>query len=120
MKKLTLISVLFLAASCTKVLNPPILENRIDLGTVPSATGIKTVQQAGNTITAEFLTTAGSKYSVQIVPFGADIPVKTEGFTAADTVTTKTYDLSSFTKKNYDLIFIDISGKETKYPIIIK
>ena len=48
------------------------------------------------------------------------MPVKVDGFTAVDTVTTKTYDLSSYAKKHYDLIFIDISGKEVKYPIIIK
>jgi len=120
MKKLTLIAVIFLAVSCTKIVGTTFVKNSIDLGTTPSVTGIKTMQQIGNTVTADFSTTVGSKYSVQIVPFGSDVPVKVEGFTAADTVTTKTYDLSSYAKKHYDLIFIDISGKEVKYPIIIK
>ena len=74
----------------------------------------------GNTVTAEFETTVGSKYSVQIVPFGSDEPAKKEGFTATDITTKKVYDLSTLAKKDYDLIFIDISGNETKYPLIIK
>jgi hypothetical protein len=71
-------------------------------------------------VTAEFETTVGAKYSVQIVPFGSDEPARKEGFTASDVVTKKVYDLSGLAKKDYDLIFIDISGKETKYPLIIK
>jgi len=120
MKKLTLIAVLFLAVSCTKIASTPFAKNSIDLGTTPSATGIKTAQQTGNSITVDFSTTIGSKYSVQIAPFGSEVPVKVDGFIAVDTVTTKTYDLSSYAKNHYDLIFIDISGKEVKYPVIIK
>ena len=37
-----------------------------------------------------------------------------------DTLTKKVYDLSALPKKDYDLIFIDIAGKEVKHPIIIK
>jgi len=118
MKKLTLISVLFLAA-CTKIApvpSPP----PIDLGVKSNSTSIKSIYQAGNVVTAEFETTVGAKYSVQIVPFGKDEPVKKDGFTATDITTKKVYDLSTLAKKDYDLIFIDISGKETKYPLIIK
>ena len=68
----------------------------------------------------EFITTPGAKYSVQVIPFGKDEAVKTEGFTATDIITKKVYDLSALPKKDYDLIFIDIAGKEVKYPIIIK
>lgn len=117
MKKLILISVMFLAA-CTKIDVPT--PQAIDLGVKSTSTSIKSIHQIGNTVTAEFETTVGAKYSVQIVPFGSDEPVKKDGFTASDVVTKKTYDLSMLAKKDYDLIFIDISGKEIKYPLIIK
>jgi hypothetical protein len=118
MKKLTLISILFLAA-CTKITPVP-TPAPIDLGVKSTSTSIKSISQANNVITAEFETTVGSKYSVQIVPFGKDEPVKKDGFTAMDITTKKVYDLSALAKKDYDLIFIDISGKEIKYPLIIK
>lgn len=118
MKKLTLISILFLAA-CTKITPVP-TPAPIDLGVKSTSTSIKSISQAGNIVTAEFETTVGSKYSVQIVPFGSDEPVKKDGFTATDITTKKVYDLSTLAKKDYDLIFIDISGKEIKYPLIIK
>jgi hypothetical protein len=117
MKKLTLIIVMFLAA-CTKIDLPA--PQVIDLGVQSQTTSIKSITQSGNVITAEFETTVGSKYSVQIVPFGSDEPSKKDGFTAESTITKKIYDLSSLKKMDYDLIFIDISGKEIKYPLIIK
>ncbi len=85
-----------------------------------TSTAIKSIAQQGNIVTAEFETTVGAKYSVQIIPFGSEIPSKKEGFTANQSVTTKVYDLSELSKKDYDLVFIDISGKEVKYPIVIK
>ena len=118
MKKLTLISILFLAA-CTKITPVP-TPAPIDLGVKSTSTSIKSISQANNIVTAEFETTVGAKYSVQIVPFGKDEPVKKDGFTATDITTKKVYDLSALAKKDYDLIFIDISGKEIKYPLIIK
>ena len=117
MKKAALITVIFLAA-CTKVVQPP--TPTIDLGVIATSTGIKSIKQVGNVVTAEFETTVGSKYSVQIIPFGSDQPVKKEGFTATNAITTKVYNLSELAKKDYDLIFIDVSGKEAKYPLIIK
>lgn len=117
MKKIILISVLFLAA-CTKIDVPA--PRTIDLGVTSTSTSIKSIYQNGNIVTAEFETTVGSKYSVQIVPFGSEEPIRKEGFTANEIVTKKVYDLSGLAKKDYDLIFIDISGKETKYPLIIK
>jgi hypothetical protein len=92
----------------------------IDLGTTSTSTAIKSIAQTGNIVTAEFETTIGAKYSVQIIPFGSETPSKKEGFTATETVTKKVYDLSELSKKDYDLVFIDISGKEVKYPIVIK
>jgi hypothetical protein len=107
-----------LAVSCRKVDLPPV--QVIDLGTTSTSTAIKAITQTGNIVTAEFETTIGAKYSVQIIPFGGETPSKKEGFTATEGVTTKVYDLSDLTKKDYDLVFIDISGKEVKYPIVIK
>jgi hypothetical protein len=117
MKKATLIMVMFLAA-CTKITPTP--QQVIDLGVQSQATGIKSIVQTNNTVTAVFETTPGSKYSVQVIPFGSDKPSFKEGFTASDATTQKTYNLSYLTKSDYDLIFIDISGKEVKFPIIIK
>ena len=117
MKKATLIMVMFLAA-CTKIAPTP--QQTIDLGVQSQATSIKSVVQTNNTVTAVFETTPGSKYSVQIVPFGSEKPSFKEGFTASDVTTQKIYNLSTLTKRDYDLIFIDISGNEVKYPIIIK
>jgi cellulose biosynthesis protein BcsQ len=118
MKKATLIMVMFLAA-CTKIAPAP-QSATIDLGVQSQSTSIKSVVQINNTITAVFETTPGSKYSVQVVPFGSEKPSFKEGFTASDATTQKIYNLSTLTKRDYDLIFIDISGNEVKYPIIIK
>jgi hypothetical protein len=117
MKKATLIMVMFLAA-CTKIAPTP--QQTIDLGVQSQNTGIKSITQVNNTVTAVFETTVGAKYSVQIIPFGSDEPSKKEGFTASEATTRKVFDLSNLAKKDYDLIFIDVSGKEIKYPIIIK
>ena len=111
--------VTLLALSCRKV-DVPVMMSTIDLGIKSTATSIKSIGQAGNIVTAEFVTTPGAKYSVQVIPFGKDESVRTEGFTATDTLTKKVYDLSALPKKDYDLIFIDIAGKEVKHPIIIK
>jgi hypothetical protein len=118
MKKATLIMVMFLTVACTKIAPTP--QQVIDLGVQSQATSIKSIVQTNNTVTAVFETTPGSKYSVQIVPFGSEKPAFKEGFTASDATTQKIYNLSTLTKSDYDLIFIDISGKEVKYPIVIK
>ena len=106
------------ALSCTKIDMPT--PQIIDLGKLSTSTAIKSINQSGNVVTAIFETTVGAKYSVQIVPFGSDEPVKKEGFTATETEIKKIYDLSNLARKDYDLIFIDVSGKEVKYPIIKK
>jgi len=111
--------VTILALSCRKI-EVPVIMNTIDLGIKSTATSIKSIGQTGNVVTVEFVTTPGAKYSVQVIPFGKDEAVKTEGFTATDIITKKVYDLSALPKKDYDLIFIDIAGKEVKHPIIIK
>jgi hypothetical protein len=117
MKKVALIMVMFLAA-CTKITPTP--QQVIDLGAVATSTSIKSIKQIDNIVTAEFETTVGAKYSVQILPFGSEEPVRKEGFTATEAVTKRIYNLSDLGRKDYDLIFIDISGKEAKFPLIIK
>jgi hypothetical protein len=104
--------------ACTKIAMEP--APVIDLGVQSTSTGIKTIVQTGNTLDVEFTTTPGAKYSVQVVPFGKEEPVKKEGFTAVSEITKKSYDLSALPKRDYDFVFIDINGKEVKYPIVIK
>lgn len=118
MKKYTIYAFGFILFGCTKVDVPQ--PQPIDLGIKSAGASIKSISQSGNIITADFQTTVGAKYSIQVIPFGKDEPVKKEGFTANDTLTKKVLNLSDLPKKNYDLIFIDISGNEVKYPIIIK
>lgn len=120
MKQLTLICVfaIFILTGCRKVDVPQL--TGVDLGKVPASTSISNLTQNGNTITAEFTVTEGAKYSVQITPFGSDKATKVDGFTAGGDKVIKTYDFSNLKKMDYDLILIDIDGKETKRPIIIK
>jgi spore germination protein YaaH len=113
-----LIIVTVIVYACTKIDIPA--PEPINLGVKSESTAIKSFVQSGNSVTAEFETTIGAKYSVQIIPFGKEEPVKKEGFTATEELTKKVYDLSGLTKQDYDLIFIDIKGKEVKHPIIIK
>jgi hypothetical protein len=109
---------IFVIYSCTKIeLEDP---TPINLGVQSTSTSIKSITQSGNIVTAEFATTVGAKYSVLIIPFGKEEPVKKEGFTATEEVTKKVFDLKQLAKQDYDLIFIDINGKEVKHPIIIK
>jgi len=105
--------------SCTKIdLPSPI----INLGVTPTTTSINKISNSltSGPITVEFSVTKDAKYSVQIVPFGAEDPIKIFGFTADASVVTKTYDLSSLPNGDYTLIFIDIVGKEIKQQITIK
>lgn len=105
-------------AGCRKIdlIQPTV----IDLGVKSQSTGIQKITEANNVVTAEFKTTPGAKYTVLVIPFGMDESVMKEGFTAQDSVTSKQYDLKHLPKRNYDLIFMDISGKDIKYPITIK
>jgi hypothetical protein len=93
---------------------------KINLGEKSINTNIKSIFQSDNLVTVEFETTIGSKYSVQIIQFGQEIPIRKEGFTATNTTTRKVYDLTKESVGYYDLIFIDITGKDVKYPIMIK
>jgi len=117
-KTIITLSLIAFIAGCRKVDLPQ--PTQINLGVKSTSTAIKSINQTNNIVTVIFETTVGSKYSVQIVPFGSEEPIKKEGFTANELTTQKTYDLSALPKKDYDLILIDIDGKEIKYPIVIK
>lgn len=118
MRKVLSILFLFLVIySCT---DPFIDETKIDLGELSTSTTIKSVTVSDNIVQISFNTTIGAKYSVQIIPFGSEEPIKKEGFTALNETTERVYDLSKETKGYYDLLFIDISGNEVKYPIVVK
>lgn len=110
--------VTLVAISCRKIEFPQ--PQIIDLGVKSVNTNIKSVSRVGNVFTTEFHTTPDAKYSVQIIPFGTDVVVRKDGFTASDTVTKRIYNLSDLQKMDYDLIFIDVNGVEVKYPIVIK
>lgn len=109
--------IIYLAVGCRKIDVQPTV---IDLGIKPMSTAIKHISETNNVVTAKFQTTPGAKYSVLVIPFGSDESVMTDGFTAVDSITNKVYNLKDLPKKNYDLIFMDISGKEIKYPLTIK
>lgn len=104
-----------LMVSCRKVDLPMPLV--IDLGRESMSTSIKNVSKAGNVVTVEYQVTVGSKYSVQIIPFGSDEAVVKQGFTADANIVTKAYDLGPLKKMDYDLVLTDIKGTEIKYPI---
>jgi hypothetical protein len=110
---------MLLVLGCTNY-EKEVFEPQIDLGIKSTSTAIKSIVQNGNKITATFETTPGAKYSIQIIPFGSETPIKKEGFTASAEITTKFFDLSDIPRMDYDLIFIDINGKEAKFPIVVK
>lgn len=118
MKKILLITVILLA-SCTKVVSPP--PYVIDLGRQAQTTAITKVTpivSSGN-ITVTMKVTNGAKYSLQVTNLLED-EIKTFGFTADDTIYIKKLDLTSLNNGDYNLILIDISGKESKHNLIIK
>lgn len=117
MKKLILIIGLFILAGCRKIeMVPPQV---IDLGKVSTTTAIRSSRLVNNTLNIEFATTTGSKYSVQVIPFGSETPIFKDGFTAEDTLIKKSYDFTKLKRMNYDLIFIDVKGTEQKIPLLI-
>ena len=119
-KLITILIILGFVVGCKKFEDAYLETPQINLGKTPELTAIKLVKQENNIVTAVFSTTPGAKYSIQIIPFGSETPVIKEGFTANNIESSRIFDLSNLPKKDYDLIFIDISGNEVKYPIIIK
>lgn len=117
MKKLLLVA-LFLAG-CTKIdtYQPYV----IDLGKQATSTKILKVSPivSDGNVTVQLAVTQGAKYSLQITNL-LDSELKTFGFTAEDTIYIKKLDLTDLKNGDYNLVLIDISGKEVKTNIIIK
>jgi hypothetical protein len=110
---------LLLVLGCTNY-EQEVITPQIDLGIKSTSTAIKSVILTQHTVTMEFSTTPGAKYSVQMVPFGAEQPYNKDKFTATSATTTRVYNLTEFPKNSYDFIFMDIDGKEVKFPIVVK
>ena len=118
MKKVLVTMAVFLSA-CNKIVNPPIPS--IDLGKAATSTSIKRVIPivSNGNVTVELSVTQGAKYSLQVTDL-LDEEIKTFGFTADDTIYIKKLDLTSLKNGDYNLILIDIAGKEVRSNIIIK
>jgi hypothetical protein len=117
MKKLLLIAVVLLAG-CTKIDVTP----TINLGVEAKSTAITKVNPIisnGSNVTIEMDLTEGSKYSLQVTDL-LDNKIKTFGFTADKNIYTRALDLSDLKNGDYNIILIDISGKESKANVIIK
>lgn len=116
MKKLLLIGFVLLA-SCRKIDITP----TIDLGKVSISTTISRVSPrvSDGKVLVEMKVTEGAKYSLQVTDL-LDNTLKTFGFTADKDIYSKALDLSDLKNGDYNLVLIDISGKEIKTNIIIK
>jgi hypothetical protein len=116
MKKLLLIS-LVLLVGCTKIdVIPP-----INLGVQSQSTAITKVFPivSNGQITVDMNVTSGAKYSLQVTDL-LDNEIKTFGFTADSDIYTRKLDLTTLKNGDYNLVLIDIAGRETRTNIIIK
>ena len=116
MKKLLLLSLITLAG-CTKI-DVPMPINLGVQSTSTSITKVTPIISSGN-ITVDMSVTSGAKYSLQVTDL-LDNELKTFGFTADNNIYTRKLDLTDLKNGDYNLVLIDISGKETKTNIIIK
>lgn len=107
--------ILFLV-SCEDI---QVVEQPISLGATATGTDISSIVTLNKSTTIVAKTTEGAKYSVQIYPFGKSEPIKTIGFTASESSTIKTINLSELPAGMYDLHLIDISGTIIKKPLIL-
>lgn len=118
MKKILITIVVFFMA-CTKVAQPSYPD--INLGKQATSTTISKVTPivSNGNILVEMKVTPGAKYSLQVTNLLED-EIKTIGFTAVDTIYIQKMDLTSLKNGDYNLILMDIAGKEFKANIIIK
>jgi hypothetical protein len=116
MKKILLI-VLVLLVGCRKIDFPA----PINLGVQSQSTAITKVHPiiSNGQITVDMNVTSGAKYSLQITDL-LDNKIKTFGFTADSDIYTRKLDLTDLKNGDYNLVLIDIAGKETRTNIIIK
>lgn len=105
--------------ACTKVVPPPPFT--IDLGKQAQTTAITKVNPivSNGNVAVTMKVTSGAKYSLQVTDL-LENELKTFGFTADDTIYMRKLDLTSLKNGDYNLILIDIAGKESKQNLIIK
>lgn len=118
MKKIVIIAVLIFLSSCRKINYTPVT---IDLGKEAISTRITKIYPvvSNGQVTVELGVTAGAKYLLQVTDL-LDNQVRSFGFTADDDIYIRKLDLTSLKNGDYNLILIDISGKESKANLIIK
>jgi hypothetical protein len=118
MKKL-LYLLIFIFVGCTKI---DILPPRIELGANPTSSVINKVSPIvsdGSNVVVDMTLTTDAKYSLQVTDLlGHELKVL--GFTAESSSVTKKLDLSSLKNGDYNLILIDIMGREYKTNVVIK
>lgn len=110
---------IFIFVGCTKI---PILPPQVELGAIPTSSVINKVSPIvsdGSNVTVSMTLTVGAKYSLQVTDL-LDRELKVLGFTAGSSNTIKTIDLSSLKNGDYNLILIDVQGRENKTNIVIK
>ena len=107
-----------IATSCRKTIEQPFA---IDLGKTAASTAISKITPvvSNGNIAVEMNVTNGAKYSILVTDL-LDNELKTFGFTADKDIYIKNLDLTSLKNGDYNLILIDISGKETRTNIVIK
>jgi hypothetical protein len=116
MKKLLLI-VLILLVGCRKNDFPL----PINLGVQSQSTSITKVHPivSNGQITVDMNVTSGAKYSLQVTDL-LDNEIEVIGFTADKDIYMRKLDLTNLKNGDYNLILIDINGKESRANIIIK
>lgn len=105
-----------LLVSCEDI---EVVEQPINLGATAAGTDITSIVTANKSTTIVASTTVGAKYSIQVYPFGQSESIKTVGFTASESATIKTINLSELPAGIYDLHLIDVSGTIIKKPLIL-
>lgn len=118
MKKIAVLLTLAFLSSCQKINYTPV---NIDLGVVAKTTSIAKLYPvvSNGQVTVELNVTAGAKYSLQITDL-LENEIKTFGFTADNDIYIRKLDLTGLKNGDYNLVLIDISGKESRTNLIIK
>lgn len=118
MKKL-LYLLIFIFVGCTKI---PILPPKVELGAIPTSSVINKVSPIvsdGSNVVVDMTLTTDAKYSLQVTNLlGHEL--KVVGFTAESSKVTKKLNLSELKSGDYNLVLIDIQGRENKTNIVIK
>lgn len=121
MKNFIVFLIIIILIGCRKTTIQP-MDNTINLGVESKTTKINKVYpflSNGSNVTFEINTTNGSKYNLQISDIMGN-SIKNFGFTASDTFTIKSINVSDLDNGDYDVILTDIAGKQSKTNIIIK